>query len=89
MKYVLADIEALEWKARHGYKYDWKVFLTLTRQHCLLYTRLKEFSFNNMERMMYDQKRNFDRRIKEIKDDLIKLQERHTKNEVRERQDQE
>lgn len=89
MKYVLADIEELQWKARHGYKYDWNVLLTLTRQHCLLYTRLKEFSLKNMEHMMYDQKRDFDRRIKEIKDDLIKLQERYTKNEVRERQAQE
>lgn len=36
-----------------------------------------------MEGIIYDQKRDFDHLIKEIKNDLIKFQE-YTKNEVRE-----
>lgn len=41
-----------------------------------------------MERMIDDQKKDFYCLIEEIKNDLIKLQEKYAKNKVRERQDQ-
>lgn len=56
LKYVLADIEELEWRAKHGYRYDQNAFLTLRRQHQFLNTRMKEIVIKDVKRMMEDHK---------------------------------
>lgn len=79
IEFVLADLEELEWTAKHGYKYDRHVLLGLRRQHRLLYTKLKEFVLKVVKRMMKDHKRDFDTLIEQINKGLTK----HLKNETK------
>lgn len=79
LKYVLADIKELEWRAKHGYGYDQNTLLTLQRQHRLLHTRLKELVIKDVKHMIQDHKRGFDTLIKKINKGLTK----HLENEVK------
>lgn len=84
LEYVLADIKELEWKAKHGYRYNQNAFLNLRGQHRLLSTKLKALVIKDVKHIMKDHKRDIDTLIDQISKDLTKHQENETKDEIQE-----
>lgn len=84
LKNVLADIEELEWRAKHGYIYDSNVLLILRQQLRFLNTRMEELVIKDVKRKMEDHKRDLDTLIEQINKGLTKHLENKVKGDIQE-----